>query len=56
MGGRRTVGFVGTFSYRLLDKTPELAQRLGLLSDFAFYAGVGWQTAHGLGQVAWSGK
>ena len=56
LGGRRTVGFVGTFSYRLLDKTPELARRLGLLSDFAFYAGVGWQTAHGLGQVLATSK
>lgn len=46
-----TVGFIGTFRYRMLDPSPELRRILGLLADFAFYAGVGWQTTHGLGQV-----
>lgn len=51
MGAFRTVGFVGRCTYRLLDPSPELRRLLGLLADFAFYAGVGWQTTHGLGQV-----
>ncbi len=50
-GGRRTVGFTGQFTYRLLDKRPELCRTLAALSAFAFYSGVGWQTAHGLGQL-----
>jgi len=49
LGRFRTVGFVGTFTYRVLE--PGLGRWLGLLADFAFYAGVGWQTTRGLGQV-----
>lgn len=51
LGGSRTVGFIGTFTYRILDPNPELHRVVGLLADFAFYAGVGWQTTRGLGQV-----
>lgn len=50
-GGRRTVGFTGQFTYRLLDKQSKLCRTLAALSTFAFYSGIGWQTAHGLGQV-----
>lgn len=50
-GSYRTVGFIGRFSYTVAEKLPELSRLLGLLAEFAFYAGVGWQTTHGLGQV-----
>lgn len=51
LGERRTIGFVGAFTYRVLDPSPELRRIIGMLADLAFYAGVGWQTTHGLGQV-----
>ena len=51
LGGSRTVGFIGKFTYRVLDPSLELRRVIGLLTEFAFYAGVGWQTTHGLGQV-----
>jgi CRISPR-associated endoribonuclease Cas6 len=51
LGGFRTVGFLGTFTYRIVDPDPELHRVVGLLAEFAFYAGVGWQTTHGCGQV-----
>lgn len=51
LGGARTVGFVGKFTYRVIGPDLEVRRLLGLLADFAFYAGVGWQTTHGLGQV-----
>lgn len=46
-----TVGFVGRFSYRPLGNPPELHRLVGLLTDYAEYAGVGWLTTNGLGQV-----
>ena len=51
LGGHRTVGFLGKYTYRVVRPVPELCRLLGLLAEFAFYAGVGWQTTHGLGQV-----
>lgn len=51
LGSRRTVGFIGRFTYRVVENLPEVCRLLGLLADYAFYAGVGWQTAHGLGQT-----
>lgn len=48
---RRTVGFVGRFTYRVVEPLPELRRLLGLLAEFARFAGVGAQTAHGLGQT-----
>ncbi|MFQ6043509.1 MAG: CRISPR system precrRNA processing endoribonuclease RAMP protein Cas6, partial [Candidatus Poribacteria bacterium] len=51
LGSRRTVGFVGKFTYRVIENLSEICRLLGLLIDYAFYAGVGWQTTHGLGQT-----
>jgi CRISPR-associated endoribonuclease Cas6 len=51
LGGSRTVGCIGTFGYRIIDPSPELCRIMAALAEFAFYAGVGWQTTRGLGQV-----
>ncbi len=51
LGNRRTVGFIGRFSYRVREPHSALRPLIALLARFAFYAGVGWQTTHGLGQV-----
>ena len=51
LGSRRTVGFVGKFTYRVIENLQAICRVLGLLLDYAFYAGVGWQTTHGLGQT-----
>jgi CRISPR-associated endoribonuclease Cas6 len=51
LGPYGAVGFVGRCTYRLADPDPQLGRTIGLLAEFAFYAGVGWQTTHGLGQV-----
>jgi CRISPR-associated endoribonuclease Cas6 len=51
LGIRRTTGFIGRFTYRLLDPSAELARAIRLLSEYSFYAGVGWQTTQGMGQV-----
>ena len=51
LGGRRTVGFVGRYTYRLPKAMPEAVRAACILGKYAFYAGVGWQTAHGMGQV-----
>jgi CRISPR-associated endoribonuclease Cas6 len=51
LGGYSAAGFVGKFTYRLIRASPVIARICGLLAEFSFYAGVGWQTTHGLGQV-----
>jgi CRISPR-associated endoribonuclease Cas6 len=51
LGGYRTVGFVGKCTYRVVKPSAEVGRLLGLLAAFSFYAGVGWQPTHGLGQV-----
>jgi len=51
LGSRRTVGFIGRFTYRVVENLPEVCRLLGLLVEYAFYSGVGWQTTHGLGQI-----
>jgi len=45
-------GFVGEVSFRILRGTPPIeAQAIAALADFAFYAGVGRKTTHGMGLV-----
>lgn len=51
LGGYETSAFTGRFEYKIVKPFPEICRFLGLLAEFAFYAGVGWQTTHGLGQV-----
>jgi CRISPR-associated endoribonuclease Cas6 len=53
LGNHRTVGFIGKFTYRFAERLPELSRLIGMLAEFAFYAGVGWHTAHGMGQTRW---
>jgi len=50
--GYKQVGAVGRLTYRLLDyANPGWARLLNTLADFAFYAGVGYKTTMGMGQV-----
>jgi CRISPR-associated endoribonuclease Cas6 len=51
LGNYRTVGFIGRCTFRVPAPIPEVRRLIGLLAEFAFYAGVGWQRPHGLGQV-----
>jgi len=44
-------GFVGTVTYEVKRGTPELARIVNALADFALYAGVGYKTTMGMGQV-----
>lgn len=46
------IGGLGKLEYRLLDKSqPANAAHLNRLLHLAFYAGIGYKTTHGLGQV-----
>lgn len=48
----KQVGFVGDATFLLSKKLPDLWVRaVHLLADFAFYAGVGYKTTMGMGQV-----
>ena len=48
----KVVGFFGNCRYEILgDQSPEVAQALGALTNYAFYAGVGAKTTMGLGQA-----
>jgi CRISPR-associated endoribonuclease Cas6 len=49
-GRSHIVGFVGRARFRVLrGASPELLQALGILSRFAFFAGVGRKATHGMG-------
>jgi len=51
-GGRPQLGTVGTVTYSLLGPgSGREAAQLRALADFAFYAGVGYRTTMGMGQV-----
>lgn len=47
----KLVGAVGTITYWVRDPQPEGARLLHLLTEFAFYSGVGMKTTMGMGQV-----
>ncbi len=51
MGKRWSVGCVGRFNYGVSKGQDELLRLLHLLADFARFAGIGWQTTAGMGQV-----
>ena len=42
-------GFVGRVTFMIKGLDDELARQLNLLADYAFYAGTGWKTTHGMG-------
>jgi CRISPR-associated endoribonuclease Cas6 len=45
-------GFVGEVTFRILRNTSHTeAQAIAALADFAFYAGIGRKTTHGMGLV-----
>ncbi|HEY73855.1 MAG: CRISPR-associated protein Cas6 [Chloroflexi bacterium] len=50
------IGFVGHCRYIALNQDRYWLSVIQLLSDYAFYAGVGYQTTRGMGQVRRSGK
>ena len=54
MGERRTIGFVGRFSYRAMNQSERLRRLMAILADFSFYSGAGWQTTAGMGQIRWT--
>ncbi len=45
------IGFVGNCIYEIKGNCPAEAQKMNALADFAFYAGVGYKTTMGMGQV-----
>lgn len=45
------IGFVGRATYECLRDAPECISALNALARFAFFAGVGYQTARGMGAV-----
>ena len=47
----RVGGFVGTCRFAFRSPDPAWRRRIGLLAAFAPFAGVGWRTTMGLGQV-----
>lgn len=50
LGG--TVGFTGEFRYQAFPQNSALHGMVGLLAAYAEFAGVGWMTTHGLGQIS----
>ncbi len=44
-------GFVGTCTFEVKQQPPEVVRSLNALADFAFFAGVGYKTTMGMGQV-----
>jgi CRISPR-associated endoribonuclease Cas6 len=49
--GQNIPCFTGKFTYQAIENISEIRRLIGLLSDYAFFAGVGWQTTRGLGQA-----
>ena len=50
-GGAVQIGFVGKCQYTALNRDRYWLGVIQLLTDFAFYAGIGYQTAAGMGQA-----
>ncbi len=50
-GGGVQIGFVGKCQYTALNRDRYWLNVIQLLTDFAFYAGIGYQTAVGMGQA-----
>lgn len=44
-------GFIGDVTFELPDRDPELLKTMNVLADFSFFAGVGYKTTMGLGQI-----
>ncbi|MCW5934438.1 MAG: CRISPR-associated endoribonuclease Cas6 [Fimbriimonadia bacterium] len=55
LGARYVTGFIGKFTYRPTERSRDLQRMMGMLAEYAPYAGIGWQTTHGLGQVRVNG-
>jgi CRISPR-associated endoribonuclease Cas6 len=49
--GKVLIGFVGQATFAALNKDRYWLSLINLLADYAFYAGVGYQTTSGMGQV-----
>lgn len=54
VGSRRTVGFIGRVRFQNLQGAQDARRLMAMLAEFSFFAGVGWQTTRGMGQVRWS--
>ncbi len=51
-GEYRQIGFMGEATFRMDQTLPDMLVRMiHLLADFAFYAGIGYKTTMGMGQV-----
>ncbi len=50
------IGFTGRVTYGFKGKDDDILRRLDTLADFAFYAGVGYKTTMGMGQVKKVGR
>lgn len=48
-GHGMTPGFVGRATFVIKGLDDELTHQLNALADYAFYAGTGWKTTHGMG-------
>ncbi|MFQ5813175.1 MAG: CRISPR-associated endoribonuclease Cas6 [Anaerolineae bacterium] len=50
-GGYPLIGFVGTCTYRIMDREPIKVEELNTLANFALFAGTGMKTTQGMGQT-----
>lgn len=50
-GKRTQIGFMGTAVFECLDRSPEHVAALNSLTKLAYFSGVGYQTARGMGAV-----
>jgi len=45
------VGFIGTIEGKIFDENTDLQEKIQSLVEFSYYAGVGYKTTMGMGQV-----